>query len=270
MPWCEEDLLILTKTYPNPSQKYRETTCVAALTRNGELRRIYPVPFRLLEGNAQFKRWEWIRARIIKARDDLRPESYKIDVDSIVRSNRTVSSSNQWTDRRKLIEPHIVRTPAALEERRQRTGETVGILPVTSLLGLEITPEKETDWTEEERTKLSQQGLFDSEEVRSRMPLRKVPFRFHYRYECTDGHIREENRHLILDWEAAALYWNCLRLYGARWEDKFRQKLEVEFSQKGLHLMMGTVHRFPDQWLIIGLFYPPRLHVSPDQTLSLF
>lgn len=29
-----EELLILTKTYPTPSTKYRETTCVAAVTFN--------------------------------------------------------------------------------------------------------------------------------------------------------------------------------------------------------------------------------------------
>lgn len=270
MAWQEEELLILTKTYPNPSQKYRETTCVAALNRNGELRRIFPVPFRLMEGSAQFKRWEWIRARIVKARDDHRPESFKIDVGSIVRTHRTVLPSRGWEVRRQLLEPHLVPSFAALEHRRQQTGETFGLLPVASLVGLEITPEPDPDWTEEERIKLTQQGLFDSEEVRARIPLRKVPFRFHYRYECLDGEAREENRHLILDWEASALYWNCIHRYGAGWEAKFRQKLEVEFNQKDLHLLMGTVHRFPNQWLIIGLFYPPRPKAKSNQTLSLF
>lgn len=40
-----EELLILTKTYPLPSAKYRETACVAALTRAGEMRRLYPRAF---------------------------------------------------------------------------------------------------------------------------------------------------------------------------------------------------------------------------------
>lgn len=48
-----EELLILTKTYPSPSSKYRETTCVAAINRQGEMRRLFPVPFRLLEGGAK-------------------------------------------------------------------------------------------------------------------------------------------------------------------------------------------------------------------------
>lgn len=33
----QENLLILTKTYPTPSTKHRETTCVAALTDSGKI-----------------------------------------------------------------------------------------------------------------------------------------------------------------------------------------------------------------------------------------
>jgi len=68
-----EELLILTKTYPSPSANYRETTCVAAINSTGELRRLFPVPYRLLDGDAQFKKWEWIRARISRTDKDHRP-----------------------------------------------------------------------------------------------------------------------------------------------------------------------------------------------------
>ncbi len=58
-----EELLILTKTYPTPSSKHRESTCVAAFSKAGEIRRIFPVPFRLLEGEHQFTKWEWIQVQ---------------------------------------------------------------------------------------------------------------------------------------------------------------------------------------------------------------
>ena len=83
-----EELLILTKTYPGPSSKHRETTCVAALNRRGELRRVFPVPFRFLNGTQQFQKWEWIRANLIRAASDKRPESYKIDVDTSVQEKK--------------------------------------------------------------------------------------------------------------------------------------------------------------------------------------
>ena len=88
-----EDLLILTKTYPTPSQQYRETTCVAALTRQGELRRLFPIPFRLLAGENRFKRWEWVRMKLSRKTSDARLESRKIEVDSIVRLGNFVDTS---------------------------------------------------------------------------------------------------------------------------------------------------------------------------------
>ncbi|MDB6134917.1 MAG: hypothetical protein JWM59_3160 [Verrucomicrobiales bacterium] len=51
----EEECVILAKTYPQPSVKYRETTCVAAITDQRQFRRLFPVPFRFLSGDQQFK-----------------------------------------------------------------------------------------------------------------------------------------------------------------------------------------------------------------------
>lgn len=252
-----QDLLILTKTYPNPSAKYRETTCVAALTDKGEMRRIYPVPFRFLDGNHQFQKWEWIRAKLTRAKDDKRPESFKIDTDSILRPGKRIGTENKWQERRAWIEPHRVEGFAALEARRQATGETLGLIRPTRLLQLVITPLKEIDWTDEERVKLLQEGLFDSEAARKRAPLKKIPYSFHYEYESVGAESVERQRHMLTDWEVGALFLRCQRDYGKRWETFFRKKLEEEFAAKDLMFLMGTVHRFPDKWLIVGLVYPP-------------
>ena len=252
----DEELLILTKTYPSPSATYRETTCVAAINNTGELRRLFPVPYRLLEGDAQFKKWEWIRARISRTDKDHRPESRRIDTDSIERPGNIIQiKRGDWSDRLRWIEPHIIQKFEALEARRQATGQTLGFLRPTRILKLEITALKETDWTAADKAKLFQDGLFDSVAVKNRPLLRKLPFDFHYQYE-SGGRME---RHKLVDWEVGALFWHCFRAYGTTgWEDKFRQRLEAEFSQKDLLFLMGTIHRFPDQWLIVGFVYPPK------------
>jgi hypothetical protein len=79
-----ERVLILCKTYPSPSAKYAETSCVAGMTEDGKMIRLYPVPFRLVSDDQQFKKWQWITARFEKARDDHRPESHRVFVDTIV------------------------------------------------------------------------------------------------------------------------------------------------------------------------------------------
>ena len=65
-------ILILCKTYPSPSARYVETSCVAGMAEDGRLVRLFPVPFRLVEDDQQFKKWQWITARIRRAQDDVR------------------------------------------------------------------------------------------------------------------------------------------------------------------------------------------------------
>jgi hypothetical protein len=267
----QEELLILTKTYPSPSTKYRETTCVAAITRQGDLRRLFPVPYRLLDGAQQFKKWEWIRGGVSQPNADHRPESRHIDTDSIERSGNVIPTpGGDWGQRIRWIQPQIVPGFLALEGRRQTSGETLGFLRVARLLELEITPVHDADWTEADSFRLSQDGLFDSVHVKQRPPLRKLPYDFHYSYECLSPAGVETHRHKLTDWEIGALYWNCVKCYGPQgWEAKFRQRLETDFARKDLLFLMGTIHRFPDQWLIVGVVYPPKQSPAPAEQLGL-
>ncbi|MDF2441430.1 MAG: hypothetical protein JWN98_2414, partial [Abditibacteriota bacterium] len=256
------------KTYPQPSTKHRETTCVAALNRQGALRRLFPVTFRFIDGDMQFQKWEWVRANVLRAHDDRRPESHKLDVDSIIKVGAKIGTNNGWEERKKWVEPHILENFEALEKRRQDTGETLGILRPTRLTKLEVTAVKNPDWTSEEKEKLSKECLFDTDETKSRPALRKLPFDFHYHYECETTMGVETNRHKITDWEAGALYWNCVHNYGPNWERPFRARLQEEFAKKDLMLLMGTIHRFPGQWLIVGLIYPPKRKIEPQLQLA--
>ena len=253
----QEKMLILTKTYPSPSKKYREISCIGTINEQGKLRRLFPVPHRLLDGQSQFQRWEWIEARVTKATNDRRPESYRMDTDSILRIAR-VGTDAGWSERFQWIEPHIVESFKTLEARRQNSGETLGSIRPRDF-DLVITQADNPDWTDEEKLKLIQDGLFDPPEVKSRIPLRKVPYDFYYEYECQAPTQSCSHKHKITDWEAGMLFWNC-QSYGPDWEKYFRQKLQTEFSEtKDMIFLMGTMHRFPDHWLIVGLIYPPKV-----------
>ena len=84
------------------------------------------------------------------------------------------------------------------------------------------------------------------------------PYEFHYRYSIDTPSGTEEHTHKLTDWEAGALYWKCVEGYGPGWEAKFRQRFETEFFEKDILFLMGTIHRFPDQWIIVGVVYPPK------------
>lgn len=48
-PYETKTLLVTVKTYPTPSAKYIETTCVSGITDDGHWIRLHPVNFRSLE-----------------------------------------------------------------------------------------------------------------------------------------------------------------------------------------------------------------------------
>ena len=68
----------------------------------------------------------------------------------------------------------------------------------------------------------------------------------------------------VLDWEAGALYWNCLK--SSKFDEasalrKVRRKYFDSFLQTDLHFFLGTTQRFhhvaPNPWVIVGVFPIP-------------
>ena len=258
-----ERILILAKTYPSPSAQYVETSCVAGINQDGLMRRLYPVPFRMIEEGSQFKKWQWIEVRIEKANKDHRPESHKLYVDTISCLD-VIESKKEWGLRWEWLD----KIPSFdnlndIEAKRIDDRLSLALLRPKKLISLEITKARNHDWTEEEKEKLMReqmQGDFFSEAEAKRQvkELRKVPYDFYYRYVCDSPNGEDERRHKIVDWEAGALYWHCRKSHGDDWEKPFRAKLEKQLGSKDLMFLMGNQHRFQDQWLIISLVYPPK------------
>jgi hypothetical protein len=268
-------ILILCKTYPSPSSKHVETSCVAGMEESGRLIRLYPVPFRLVADEQQFKKWQWIRARVRKASEDRRAESYRISVDTIDIEGEPLSTKRAWQERRAAIASlEVFDSFDALEEARQVRGVSLALLQPTRIADLLISSADSPEWTADEVAKLlqaqAQASLFDRDaEQRSLKILRKLPFDFHYRYECrvSTGETKTF-RHKIVDWEAGALYWNIQRQ--PDWQAAFRQKFFDEFREKDLLFLMGTIHRFPNQWLIVSVLYPPKPSEDATRQAALF
>lgn len=266
-------ILILCKTYPSPSARYAETSCVAGMDESGSLVRLFPVPFRLITDEQQFRKWQWISARVRKAPEDHRPESYRISVDTIETEGDPIPTTHHWAARRAAIGGiEVFDDFASLDRAREERSVTLGLLRPSQLIGLDITQAGSSEWSDEEIAKLlqaqNQGNLWDDSEQRSVRLLRKLPFDFHYRYKCSAGDSLTEYRHKIVDWEAGALYWNICRR--PDWEGAMRHKFVTEFQSKDLLFLMGTIHRFPKQWLIVSVIYPPKPPAGEADQAQLF
>ena len=140
--------------------------------------------------------------------------------------------------------------------RQQANGPTLALLKPQRIVGLDIRATDHPEWTADEKAKLvqlQQQGnLFDDID-RDLNVLKKLPFDFHYRYECQTSAGTKAYRHKIVDWEIGALFWNVRRQHGDSWEAPFRAKIEQELPGKDLmsdgndtSFPRSVAHRKPD------------------------
>lgn len=272
-----EKILILVKTCPEPSRSYVETTCVAGITEAGEMRRIFPVPFRFLDEEKRFKKWQWIMIETKAAVGDNRRESRRGNFDTI-QLQELMKSGTGWRARMEWLKrvPRIQEflpldqgkrcTPAVPEE------VSLALYILDSPVSLEIKKGAE-DWTPKEKEALLQSDnpLFSRRALDLPPALKKIPYDFYYLFKApvAEGRVKEV-RLKITDWEIGVLYWRCVREHGDDWERFLRNKYEAEANKLGPMILMGNMHRHPDQWLAISVFFPPRQYREPFFQKGLF
>lgn len=252
--WINKRVLITIRTYPVPAQKGIEVSCTAGITDDGQWIRLFPVPYRFLEKGQRFKKYQWIDVSVKKAPDDTRPESFKLNPDTI-KVISTVSTDDQWLARKMRILPLKCTSLCEMERKRQVDGfPTLGIFKPARIKRLLIVP-CDAKWTRSQRAALGQQLLFGKNTPRD--TLEKIPYEFRYEFKCDDVGCTGHNM-MCTDWEIGESYRKWSQEYESKWEAKFRKRYEEEMINKcDTHFYVGTVHGHPGAWIIVGLFYPP-------------
>lgn len=102
-------VLITVKAYPNPSKKYKETVCCAGIDLStDQWIRLYPIRFRYLKTHQQFNKYSIIEVSCSKSSNDARPESYRVDEDSIqVVDFIDTTNDKEWTRRKEIVLPTV-------------------------------------------------------------------------------------------------------------------------------------------------------------------
>lgn len=251
--WTQRQVLVTVRTYPTPAAKGVEVSCTAGVTAEGTWIRLFPIPYRRLPDKQRFRKYDWLDVRVTKS-SDYRPESYKVDIDSI-RVVSHMEPDQSWQARKEILAPLQSHCLCCLAAERDKHGSpTLGFFKPKKIRRLVIEPEDE-DWTPQERTKLRQLTLFDNQPV---VELQKIPFRFQYHFDCDEESCRSHTLSCT-DWEMSESYRQWVRKYGREmWQEKFRQKYEKEMIEKyDTHFFVGTLAPHPNRWNVIGLFYPP-------------
>ncbi|NCR75252.1 MAG: hypothetical protein GPI92_06505 [Microcystis aeruginosa K13-06] len=249
-------ILIATKTYPSISTKYQETVCTAGILLSEEENplqwiRIYPIRYRYLDFDKRYPRWAIVSAKIKKNDQDYRPESFKIDDNSLA-IIRKIDTTNNWQERKSLVLSLQFRSIADI----QAQGKSLGIIKPKSIERF-FSKKTSREWNQKQQTVLNQLDLFEPN-----IDLEKIPYQFVYQFTDEDN---VPHKYSISDWEIMELYRKCRdrsQLSGLEAEqyalEKVRQKLEDDFLEsKDLYFIVGNLKNHAKSFIIIGLFYPP-------------
>lgn len=266
----KDRVLITVKTYPTLSRKYGETVCTAGVRADGTWVRIYPVPFRRLDEEEQYRKFDWIEADLVKSRADPRPETRRpTDPHQLVPVGH-LGTKDEWIVRRRLLlEKCKVYTrlePLIAEAKANQ--KSLAVFKPSAIKDFIVEEEEEREWDPQKllqmRNQAAQGELFDEEEWRKTFKvIPKLPYSFSYCFTDGDG---KESTLQILDWEIGALYWNCFKRHG-RDEKIALQKVHEQymdnFLKTDLHFFLGTTQQYhfraPNPWVIIGVFPIPHL-----------
>jgi hypothetical protein len=233
------EAVVIIKAAPQVGQRHGETVCCAGLDLYGQWLRLYPVSFRLLDANKKFGRWDRVKFKWRRPNDDPRPESRRVDQDSI-----EISGELKRGERERFLTKSIITSL----QRERDAGRSLALLKPDII---EFIAERKSDADLDEETKrfdaLRAQGDLFSKQA---TPYRPCPYRFKYRYRTEDG----ERFGTCQDWEIEATYFNWSNQYGEpKALDELQRVFGEEYPKKGMLLAMGTHSLYPDTWLINGV-----------------
>lgn len=264
------EVLIVVKAAPQPSTTYGETVCVAGLRGSADHPswiRLYPVPFRYLDGERQFHKYQLIDVVTRDAGADKRPESRKITADSIA----IKGTLKTWAQRSSWIERLQTPTMCSLREAVRLDLNATSLAAVRPARPKRLIFEPHPGWTREQLGRFEsyrrQGDLFDQVPL----PLLQPPrFRVRLQYRCED-HRCEGHTQTIIDWELTALQSRYRSSADAELRAVITQKFfEIPFAPKKDPLIfVGNQEdvRRRASFTVLGLYYPDRSDAEKGRTL---
>ena len=264
---CRERILVTVKTYPTLSKKYGETVCTAGVREDGSWIRLYPVPFRRLNEDEQYSKYDWLECGVRLQSSDRRPESFRPVDTAELKPVDHLDTGDLWRERRRILlqSGNVYDRLDTIIGAAKNNSMSLCVFKPTEVLDL-IHEQEERCWDQKKLNRMreihAQLDMFEENSWRETFEvIPKLPYSFSYRFRDAVG---RKSTLQVLDWEIGALYWNCLRSVGGVESlaiDKVRQKYLDDFLTKDLHFFLGTTQQWhsvgPNPWVIIGVLPIP-------------
>jgi len=215
--------------------------------------------------DVKIKGFQWITAKISKHPHDPRPESCRVDPDSI-ELHEDIPSSKP-AERRALLEasPHFVASYEELKSRYDERQTSLGIIRPKEITGLRLqkrsSAERE-EWASTEKKMLAQRDLFD----RAPLPIDFPEVRFMVRWLCND--LRCQGHEMGMEeWGLHELY----RKYRAKPDceskvlEAMRRRLDHE--RRDIFLFLGNFRTIMYNFGLMSSYEAPKTMAAPQLNL---
>lgn len=253
-------ILITVKTYPQLSGSHTETVCTAGLREGGRWIRLYPISFRYLEKEQQFRKYQWIEADIMRDIRDPRPESYKITGN--ITPLAFLNTRDEWEQRKRHVLSKVYHNLETLIDEARDTSifTSLAVFKPYRILGFSMV----RDDSAQERDRKQQALAEQLPEDKAKRLAASVPYKFYYSFEDQLG---KRSTLQILDWEIYQLCRKLICKYGARKQSIYPHLREKYLDQlparRDLYFFLGTnkywhIRRSNNPFMIVGIFYPPK------------
>jgi hypothetical protein len=264
--WERKRVLIWGKTRPELSRTYRETVCTGGVFEDTKrLVRLYPIPLRFLNDQQVFRKYQWVEVDVRRHADDPRPESYRVNYDTITVVGEPIPTEDGcWTERARWVKnpgnvyssvPHLLEANAA-------DSTSLGLVRPDAVVKVHAErfseQEKQEFWEKYRQIQQVQELPFEPEAVFEVKPIRHPDFRFKIRFSSAG----REHDFSIFDWEVDALYFN--RLQAGRSQQQARQEVidhitEVICNEKrDTHFFLGNSLAHQRNFSIVGFWWPKK------------
>ncbi len=217
--------------------------CVAGIDIYGNWHRLYPMPFKHLRSEQRFNRWDFISTRWRSAAPkDKRPESKRVDHESLVKTRVLKKSERHEFARRAIVD--------SLSEVISKGRSFALIRPENPEFF--VRPLNDAAKTKNQRrrdTLLSQTDMFSGDSTVLTSDV--APYSFHYRFV----HEGKTLTHTCIDWETERTFFKWRDQYGEEETlRKMRDKWGQDMPARGIAFAMGT-HRVTkfNRWLLSGV-----------------
>jgi hypothetical protein len=251
-------MLVTAKGYPNISINVRlgEVCCIAGLTEERDWIRIWPVLYRDLPLDQRPQKYELISVQAFKYKDP-RPESFHPD-ESTIKKLDHLDTSRGWEARKNWILPAANESMCEIIRLAEERRKSLGLFRPREVYDLTF-EDDDTRWTTQQLRVINQGKLFGS----AKTPLEKIPFKFRYRYSCADPKCPGHHQ-TIIDWEICALYRKLRDKYGND-TNSIREDIRKKYLEelcgprRDTYFFVGDMHWHPGSFIILGVFWPPKL-----------